>query len=448
MNNPWEVKESEKKKKIQGVMYVQHTEHSKLAKLIREKLKTLEDLGCFKLKVVERTGDKLVDLLHRSNAWSNVDCLREDCVVCSSAGEKEVKGMCRRRNITYETFCVTCQKLEAAELEKEVLQKENHIPCIEEKENNMEDILATSCIEVWERSEIEISEKENEKKRKRERKVKTERIDKEKKKVKFKYIGESSRSCYERGKEHWTTFEDLSPTSHILKHYLLEHEGLKMEDLEFGIKVTGSYRSALERQIAEAIKIEFELEKGTKLLNSKAEFNRCEIPRLKIGSRKQELEELKKENDLERKLKEKMRIIKKRKKDKQIMEEMSNPSLKRVCIEILNQENREWTKKKRKIDKENRILEEERGEKEMEKIRRLERARQERKNLLGKLRKKGALKPTKRDLEWIETRKSLWRQYREEDREKEKEEDEETMNLGSKEVHLDGLVQENGKGGP
>ena len=56
------------------MIYVQHTSHSKLARQIREKLKTLENVGAFKIKIIERTGNTLVDILHKSNAWNNQDC--------------------------------------------------------------------------------------------------------------------------------------------------------------------------------------------------------------------------------------------------------------------------------------------------------------------------------------------------------------------------------------
>ena len=64
------------------------------------------------MKIVERTGDTLVDLLHKSNSWANEDCERTECLVCSSSEYGSKKGSCRKRNITYETFCITCQKLE------------------------------------------------------------------------------------------------------------------------------------------------------------------------------------------------------------------------------------------------------------------------------------------------------------------------------------------------
>merc|ERR1711915_880533 len=159
---------------------------------------------------------------------------------------------------------------------------------------------------------------------------------------KVKYIGESSRSAYERGKEHFNAFRDIDEQSHILKHFLLVHEGMEMKDLKFGIRITGNYRTAIERQISEAVKIEREIKKGKKILTSKSEFNRCEIPRLNASSKKDALNDLKEEHEETKRLKIKMRQIRKRKKDKRIEDEMKNPSIERVCIEILNDDNRQW----------------------------------------------------------------------------------------------------------
>ena len=51
-----------------GVLFVQHTTNSELAKRMRKRLELLEKVGYIKLKIVERTGDKIVDLVHKSNA--------------------------------------------------------------------------------------------------------------------------------------------------------------------------------------------------------------------------------------------------------------------------------------------------------------------------------------------------------------------------------------------
>ena len=120
----------EKDRKIQGVIFLQHTEHSKLAHNIREKLKVLESVGTFKIKIVERTGSTLVDTLHKSNAWADQDCLREDCRICTSTIKGVKKGSCRRRNVTYETFCITCQKQEQEKLHKEVQENSDRMSAV------------------------------------------------------------------------------------------------------------------------------------------------------------------------------------------------------------------------------------------------------------------------------------------------------------------------------
>ena len=97
-----------------GVVFIQHTLHSRLAKNIRERLNKLEESsGKLKIKIVERGGNKLTDLLHKSNAWSELDCDREDCLICKTENSK--KGSCRRRNILYETYCITCQRMHGEE---------------------------------------------------------------------------------------------------------------------------------------------------------------------------------------------------------------------------------------------------------------------------------------------------------------------------------------------
>ena len=85
--------EIEGKKKIMSVIFVAHTEKSEMAKRLREKLAALEKLGNLKFKIVEKTGNKLENILHKSNAWGDLDC----CSCCSeSAGENEKRGQCKK----------------------------------------------------------------------------------------------------------------------------------------------------------------------------------------------------------------------------------------------------------------------------------------------------------------------------------------------------------------
>ena len=66
-----------------------------------------------------------------------------------------------------------------------------------------------------------------------------EKILKEKKKeIKiYKYIGETSRSAYERSLEHQMSMRTLNSDSYMLKHLIDQHEGEDMEVQRFGIKV-------------------------------------------------------------------------------------------------------------------------------------------------------------------------------------------------------------------
>jgi hypothetical protein len=70
----------------------------------------------------------------------------------------------------------------------------------------------------------------------------------------------------------------MAEDSHMVKHWILEHGELENPP-DFRFKIVGSFKDALSRQVCEAVRIE---SRGEGILNSKAEFNRCRIPRLRI----------------------------------------------------------------------------------------------------------------------------------------------------------------------
>ena len=98
------------------------------------------------------------------------------------------------------------------------------------------------------------------------------------------YVGESSRSIKERGGEHWAAFRSKNQDSHILKHQMMIHPG---EEPEFILRISSFYKTALERQVGEAVRIRRRGGQGA-VLNSKAEFDRCRIPRLILEEHDQE----------------------------------------------------------------------------------------------------------------------------------------------------------------
>ena len=109
------------------------------------------------------------------------------------------------------------------------------------------------------------------------------------------YVGETSRSLFERTKEHWGAWESKSDKSHILKHQLMVH---KEQEPRFVMKAVKYYRSALTRQIGEAVRIRRRGGAGM-ILNSKSEYDRCKIPRLIV-----EEEEVTEEQSMEQQLRE------------------------------------------------------------------------------------------------------------------------------------------------
>ena len=104
------------------------------------------------------------------------------------------------------------------------------------------------------------------------------------------YMGETSRSINERSREHWQGYRGAKKEdNHMWKHQQLEHGG---REPDFTMKVVGgSHSNALVRQVSEAVRIR---RRGgeTAILNSKAEYNRCHIPRLQVE--KEEEQEKKK----------------------------------------------------------------------------------------------------------------------------------------------------------
>ena len=115
------------------------------------------------LKVVERGGVKLEDILHKSNPTEGKNCDRENCILCETKLRtgKSVRQSCEKRSAVYETWCEICETRDRM---------------------------------------MGMGNNEN--------------------LTLHKYIGESAHSVYERGTEHQMDAVVLKSGSHILKHCL------------------------------------------------------------------------------------------------------------------------------------------------------------------------------------------------------------------------------------
>ena len=63
------------------------------------------------------------------------------------------------------------------------------------------------------------------------------------------YVGETAKSLYEHGKEHWDSFKSEAKDSHILKHHQLHHGGVG--DPKFQLCPVRFHSTALTMQLHE-----------------------------------------------------------------------------------------------------------------------------------------------------------------------------------------------------
>ena len=91
---------SKKEGAVESVMFVQATENSELKNRIQISAKK----NGLKIKVQERTGTKLKQILQRSDPFSKKRCNRETCEIC----KRELGNMCRVQGCVYELECKGC----------------------------------------------------------------------------------------------------------------------------------------------------------------------------------------------------------------------------------------------------------------------------------------------------------------------------------------------------
>ena len=88
------------------------------------------------------------------------------------------------------------------------------------------------------------------------------------------------RSLFERSAEHWADAEAKKESSHMVEHANTAHRGEEgVPDFKF--KIVQSFKTCLERQIAEAVRIQ----KRGMVLNRRGEYNRCNITRLVLDNK-------------------------------------------------------------------------------------------------------------------------------------------------------------------
>ena len=72
----------------------------------------------------------------------------------------------------------------------------------------------------------------------------------------YTYIGKTSKSAYERGREHESDRNNFRTRSHILKHIVDKHSEESVKDVTFQMRIVKQHRSALERKVHESVLIQ------------------------------------------------------------------------------------------------------------------------------------------------------------------------------------------------
>ena len=143
----------------------------------------------------------------------------------------------------------------------------------------------------------------------------------------------------------------------MLKHLFEKHGEEDFDKIKFRMKILRFHRSPFERQIHESVSIQNN--RDHHLLNSKAEFNRCALPRLSLElgessykeQREREQEERNKEKELEAKIEElKRRAGKRKKKKPEFFEIEENPHKRRKKEGKSRNSGEEMKKKKTSLE--------------------------------------------------------------------------------------------------
>ena len=203
--NPQAIKKRSQKipPKIESILFCPFTPFSALRKRLQEEEDRMNgSRPVCRVKVVERAGPKMSELLNNKIPWKSEHCGRPSCPPC-----KTKTGKCKTPNVTYKLKCEECSKVGKTAL----------------------------------------------------------------------YIGESARTFWDRASDHQKALVNKDSSYGIVRHWQEWHPELEGPP-EFSYHLLGTHKSALERQIKEALAVEMTV--CDVIMNGKGEWGQNLIPRL------------------------------------------------------------------------------------------------------------------------------------------------------------------------
>ena len=111
-----------------SVMFVEATPGSAMKTRIEQVMRRLK----LKIKVVERVGCTIKDLLQRSNPFGVRDCERNNCLIYAQGDNVD----CRTRGCVYEFMCEECKRLYRGQTGRSIYERgQEHLDAWEERDD-------------------------------------------------------------------------------------------------------------------------------------------------------------------------------------------------------------------------------------------------------------------------------------------------------------------------
>ena len=97
---------------IEGIMFVPHTPGGGLARELQKEEDNFSKLHrVARVKIVERGGKKVKDILGKKDPWAPSTCFRPDCMVCNSTDKKlGTPTTCKQEGVCYQISCDRCKE--------------------------------------------------------------------------------------------------------------------------------------------------------------------------------------------------------------------------------------------------------------------------------------------------------------------------------------------------
>ena len=105
-----------KAQRFNTVLFVPPTPGSKLAKMMRAKERTLNSNSAHRIKILEKGGHKLKDLVVKKNPFPTEKCWNVKCPMCRKTSYTDPGDLknhrlpCKTPGVGYEVICLTCKE--------------------------------------------------------------------------------------------------------------------------------------------------------------------------------------------------------------------------------------------------------------------------------------------------------------------------------------------------